>query len=84
MIVLDESHRCKHGKVGAKVGTRLRERRPATPLTENAASGLSRVQDAISYEIQQRSGDLKDGSVRGLSIEEARRIVASEPADDDR
>jgi hypothetical protein len=31
-----------------------------------------------------RSGDLKDGSVRGLSIEEARRIVASDRADDDR
>ena len=39
---------------------------------------------AWADEIKQRSDDLKDGSVRGLSIEEARRIVASELADDDR
>jgi len=42
------------------------------------------IHAAWADEIKQRSGDLKDGSVRGLSIEEARRIVASEPADDDR
>ena len=42
------------------------------------------IHAAWAGEINQRSGDLKDGSVRGLSIEEARGIVASEPADDDR
>jgi len=42
------------------------------------------IHAAWADEIKQRSGDLKDGSVRGWSIEEARRIVASEPADDDR
>lgn len=42
------------------------------------------IHAAWADEIKQRSGDLKDGSVRGLSIEEALRIVASEPADDDR
>jgi putative addiction module component (TIGR02574 family) len=42
------------------------------------------IHGAWADEIKQRSGDLKDRSVRGLSIEEARRIVASEPADDDR
>jgi len=42
------------------------------------------IHAAWADEIKQRSGDLKGGSVRGLSIEEARRIVASEPADDDR
>jgi hypothetical protein len=42
------------------------------------------IHAAWADEIQQRSSDLKDGSVRGLSIEEARRIVASDPADDDR
>jgi putative addiction module component (TIGR02574 family) len=42
------------------------------------------IHAAWAEEIKQRSADLKDGSVRGLSIEEARNIVASEPADDDR
>jgi hypothetical protein len=42
------------------------------------------IHAAWADEIQQRSGDLKDGAVRGLSIAEARRIVASDPADDDR
>ena len=42
------------------------------------------IHAAWAGEIKQRSADLRDGSVRGLSIEEARRIVASEPADDDR
>ena len=42
------------------------------------------IHAAWAAEIKQRSGDLEDGSVRGLSIEEARRIVASGPADDDR
>jgi putative addiction module component (TIGR02574 family) len=42
------------------------------------------IHAAWADEIQKRSGDLKDGSVRGLSIEEARRIVASDPPDDDR
>ena len=42
------------------------------------------IHAAWADEIKQRSSDLKDGSVRGLSIKEARRIVASEPADDDR
>ena len=42
------------------------------------------IDAAWADEIKQRSADLRDGSVRGLSIEEARRIVASEPADDER
>jgi len=42
------------------------------------------IHAAWAHEVQQRSDDLKDGSVRGLSIEEARRIVASDRADDDR
>ena len=42
------------------------------------------IHAAWADEVKQCSGDLKDGSVRGLSIEEARRIVASEHADDDR
>ena len=40
------------------------------------------IHAAWADEVQQRSGDLKDDSVRGLSVEEARRIVASDPADD--
>jgi hypothetical protein len=34
-------------------------------------------------ELQQRSRELTDGSVRGLTVDEARRVVASDPADDD-
>jgi predicted trehalose synthase len=39
---------------------------------------------AWADEVQRRSRELEDGSVRGLSVEEARRMVASDPADDDR
>ena len=42
------------------------------------------IHAAWADEIKQRSVDVRDRSVRGLSIAEARRIVASEPADDDR
>ena len=48
------------------------------------AEGEAAIHAAWAEEIQQRSRELHDGSVRGLSIEEARRIVASDPADDDR
>jgi putative addiction module component (TIGR02574 family) len=41
------------------------------------------IHAAWAEEIQQRSRELDKGSVRGLSIEEARRIVASDPAGDD-
>ncbi len=40
------------------------------------------VQAAWADEIQRRSRELRDGSVQGLSVEEARRIVASDPPDD--
>lgn len=40
------------------------------------------VQAAWSDEIKRRSGELRDGTVRGLSVEEARRIVASDPDPD--
>ncbi len=40
------------------------------------------IHAAWAEEVQQRSRELKDGSVRGLGIDEARRIVASDPADD--
>lgn len=42
------------------------------------------INAAWAEEIVRRSRDLQDGSVRGLSVEEARHIVASDPADDDR
>ncbi len=64
--------------------------RIAEKLLESAdAEGYEDANEVVIHtawadEIKQRSGDFKDGSVRGLSIEEARRIVASEPADDDR
>ncbi len=42
------------------------------------------IHAAWADEIRRRSRELQDGSVRGLSIEEARSIVASGAADDDR
>lgn len=42
------------------------------------------IQSAWADEIQRRSRELADGSVRGLTVEEARLIVASDPTDDDR
>jgi len=42
------------------------------------------INAAWAEEIQRRSRELGDGSVRGLTLEEARRIVASDPTDDER
>ena len=42
------------------------------------------VQSAWADEVQQRSRELADGSVRGMTVDEARRVVASDPSDDDR
>jgi putative addiction module component (TIGR02574 family) len=64
--------------------------RVAEKLLESAdAEGYEEDSDAAIHaawadEIQRRSRELQDGSVRGLSIEEARLIVASGLADDDR
>ena len=63
--------------------------RVAEKLLESAdAEGYEDESDAAinaawAEEVQRRSRELQDGSVRGLSIDEARRIVASEPSDDD-
>jgi putative addiction module component (TIGR02574 family) len=69
----------------------VRERvRVAEKLLESAdAEGYEEdsetaIHAAWAEEIQRRSRELQDGSVRGLSIEEARSIVASGLADDDR
>jgi putative addiction module component (TIGR02574 family) len=37
---------------------------------------------AWADEIKKRSQELREGSVQGLSVDEARRIVASDPTDD--
>ncbi|MFH0900874.1 MAG: addiction module protein [Pseudomonadota bacterium] len=42
------------------------------------------IQAAWTEEIERRSRELRDGIVRGLSAEEARRIVASDPSCRDR
>jgi putative addiction module component (TIGR02574 family) len=42
------------------------------------------IQAAWADEVLQRSREFADGSVRGLTVEEARRVVASDPTDDDR
>ena len=64
--------------------------RVAEKLLESAdAEGYEEDSEAAIHaawadEIQRRSRERRDGSVRGLSIEEARSIVASGLADDDR
>jgi putative addiction module component (TIGR02574 family) len=64
--------------------------RVAEKLLESAdAEGYEEDSEAAIHagwadEIQRRSRELQDGAVRGLSIEEARSIVASGLADDDR
>jgi putative addiction module component (TIGR02574 family) len=40
------------------------------------------IQAAWAEETQRRSRELRDGTVKGLSVEEARRIVASDPPDE--
>lgn len=45
---------------------------------------LDEVQTRWAEEIQRRSRELRNGTVRGLSIEEARQIVRSDPVDDER
>jgi putative addiction module component (TIGR02574 family) len=67
----------------------VRERiRLAEKLLESAdAEGgddEAAIQSAWAVEVQQRSNELRDKSVRGLSLEEARRIVATDPTDDER
>ncbi len=42
------------------------------------------IQAAWAEEIQRRSRELRDATVKGLSVEEAHRIVASDPSDDKR
>lgn len=42
------------------------------------------IQAAWADEVQRRSQEMRDGSVRGLSIEEARRLVESDSTDDER
>jgi putative addiction module component (TIGR02574 family) len=41
------------------------------------------IQRAWAEEVQRRSRELHDGTVKGLSVEEARRLVASDPSADD-
>jgi putative addiction module component (TIGR02574 family) len=70
----------------------VRERvRVAEKLLESAeAEGFedndedAATQAAWAAEIQQRSNELKAGAVRGLSVDEARRVIATDPTDDER
>jgi len=63
--------------------------RVAEKLLESAdAEGYEEDETAVdaawAQEVQRRSREMQDGSVRGLTIEEARRIVAADPSDDER
>jgi len=63
--------------------------RVAEKLLESAdAEGYEEDETAVdaawAQEVQRRSREMQDGSVRGLTIEEAHRIVAADPSDDER
>lgn len=45
--------------------------------------GDDEIQRAWAEEVQRRARELHDGTVKGLSVEEARRLVASDPNADD-
>lgn len=45
--------------------------------------GDDEIQRAWAEEVQRRSRDLHDGTVKGLTVEEARRLVASDPNSDE-
>ena len=42
------------------------------------------IDAAWADEVRRRSREMQDGTVRGLTVDEARRIVASDPSDDER
>ena len=50
---------------------------------EGDTAGDDELQAAWADEVSRRSHELRDGSVKGLSVEEARRIVAADPSDDE-
>jgi putative addiction module component (TIGR02574 family) len=64
-----------------RVAEKLLESADAEGFEEDSDAA---IQKAWADEIQRRSRELTDGSVRGLTVDEARRLVASDPADDDR
>jgi putative addiction module component (TIGR02574 family) len=61
----------------------------AERLFESVEAEADDVQDdddiraAWTEEIERRSRELRDGTVKGLSVEDARRIVASDPSADE-
>lgn len=67
----------------------VRERvRMAEKLLESAdAEGFedddAAIQAAWAAEVQQRSNELRNGAVRGVSPDEARRIIATDSADEE-
>ncbi len=52
----------------------------AEKLSESVETEADDIQGAWAEELQRRSRELRDGTVKELSVEEARRIVASEPS----
>jgi putative addiction module component (TIGR02574 family) len=64
-----------------RVAEKLLESADAEGFEEDSDAA---IQKAWADEIQRRSRELTDGSVRGLTVDEARRLVASDPANDDR
>ncbi|HEY6039448.1 MAG TPA: addiction module protein [Kofleriaceae bacterium] len=78
--VLDEALKLSSTE-RVRLAEKLLESVEAETSEDDVESDLVR-NAAWADEIEKRSRELRDGSVRGLSVEEARRIVASDPADD--
>lgn len=64
-----------------RIAEKLLESADADGFQDDTDAG---IHAAWADEITQRSQELRDDSVRGLSVAEARRIVQSDPADNDR
>ncbi len=71
-------------KLPARERVTIAEKLLESVEAEGADEHEEETQAAWAEEIQRRSRELQDGTVKGLSVDEARRIVASDPSDDKR
>ncbi len=71
-------------KLPARERVKLAEKLLESVEAEGGEEDEDALQAAWAEEIRRRSQELRDGTVKGLSVEEARRIVASDPPSDDR
>ncbi|MBX3156946.1 MAG: addiction module protein [Deltaproteobacteria bacterium] len=66
-------------KLPADERVRLAEKLLESAESEGFEDESAAVAGAWASEVQRRSRELADGSVRGMTVDEARRVVASDP-----